>query len=40
MQGVNPREWLENALKRMPEQPKDRLYELLPGYSSVDKAEV
>ena len=40
MQGVNPRTWLENALKCMPEQPKDRLYELLPGYSLVDEAEV
>jgi transposase len=40
MQGINPREWLENTLKRMPEQPMDRLRELLPGYNVADEAEV
>lgn len=40
MQDINPREWLESTLKRMPEQPADRLFELLPGYRSTQKVEV
>jgi transposase len=40
MQGINPREWLEDTLKRMPEQPMDRLIELLPGHSKVVEAAV
>jgi len=40
MQGINPKEWLENTLKRMAEQPKNRLHELLPGYSLVEEVEV
>lgn len=40
MQDINPREWLEDTLKRMPEQQADRLFELLPGYRSAQKNEV
>ena len=40
MQSINPREWLENTLKRMPEQPMDKLHELLPGYGIVVELDV
>jgi hypothetical protein len=40
MQSINPREWLEDTLKRMPTQPKDKLLELLPGYGVIRESEV
>jgi len=32
MQNINPREWLEDTLKRIPEHSIQKLEELLPGY--------
>ncbi|MCM4156151.1 MULTISPECIES: IS66 family transposase [unclassified Christiangramia] len=37
MQGINPQEWLEDTLRRIPDHNIQKLEELLPGYHRTDK---